>query len=52
MKTPPTLGNSWASTSAISVDGVIGYPAKKRHPAARAPRAQASFPWSKALAID
>jgi hypothetical protein len=26
------------------VAGVIGYPAKKRHPAAMAPRAMASFP--------
>jgi hypothetical protein len=29
------------------VAGVIGYPAKKRHPAATAPRATASLPSSK-----
>src|SRR3990170_2180239 len=44
IKCPPTRGRLRASNSAISVDGVIGYPAKKRHPAARAPNPQASFP--------
>ena len=44
MKVPPTLGRRAAIRSATSVDGVIGYPAKKRHPAAIAPSAQAVFP--------
>jgi hypothetical protein len=43
-KTPRTLGRSRDINSVISEAGVIGYPAKKRHPAAMAPRVQASFP--------
>jgi len=39
MKTPPTSGRRWAMRSAISVEGVMGYPTKKRHPAAMAPSA-------------
>src|SRR5450759_342887 len=42
--TPSTSGNWRASRSAISDDGVIGYPAKKRQPAAIAPNAQAWLP--------
>jgi hypothetical protein len=45
MNFPPLLGNSRDKISAISVDGVMGYPAKKRQPAARAPNPMASFPW-------
>ena len=41
---PPTLGRRDAILSAISVDGVMGYPAKNLHPAASAPSAQAVFP--------
>jgi len=41
---PPTFGRRAAILSAISVDGVIGYPAKNLHPAARAPSAHAVFP--------
>ncbi len=33
MKAPPIRGSSIARTSATSVDGVMGYPAKKVHPA-------------------
>jgi hypothetical protein len=46
---PPTLGNSRAIYSAISVEGVIGYPAKNLTPAAIAPAPQASLPNIKAL---
>jgi hypothetical protein len=44
-KIPWYLGRSRDIISVISEAGVIGYPAKKRQPAAMAPRAQASFPW-------
>src|SRR5512141_871286 len=44
MKVPSTWGSRTESCSAISEAGVIGYPAKNRHPAAMAPSAQASFP--------
>src|SRR5208283_5786048 len=43
-KTPSTSGKWRASRSAISDDGVIGYPAKNRQPAAIAPKAQAWLP--------
>ncbi len=33
----------------ISELGVMGYPAKKRTPASRAPRAHARFPWMSML---
>ncbi len=42
---PPTAGSARAMCSAISDDGVIGYPAKNRQPAASAPSAHAWFPW-------
>ena len=43
-KCPPTCGRRSALCSAISVDGVMGYPAKKRIPAAMAPSTAASLP--------
>ncbi len=43
-KWPSTCGRRRDSTSAISVEGVMGYPAKKRAPAAMAPSATASLP--------
>jgi len=51
IKTPPTSGNLRASLSATSVEGVIGYPPKKLHPAAIAPSAQASSPCMKCLPV-
>ena len=39
INTPPTLGNSCAMYSAMSVEGVMGYPPKKRQPAAIEPAA-------------
>ena len=48
MKCPPLLGSSSAITSAISVEGVIGYPPKKLQPAKRAPCARAVLPCQKA----
>ena len=44
IKTPPCFGSFAAMCSAISVEGVIGYPPKNRHPAASAPSAEAIFP--------
>jgi hypothetical protein len=47
MAIPPTCGSLFDRCSAISLDGVIGYPAKNRQPAAIAPSAHASFPCQK-----
>jgi hypothetical protein len=44
MNLPPTCGSRSAHLSAISVDGVIGYPEKNRIPAAIAPSTTASLP--------
>ena len=44
MKTPFFFGSFTAMCSAISVEGVIGYPPKNLQPAASAPSAQAVFP--------
>ena len=44
IKTPFFFGSFTAMCSATSVEGVIGYPPKNRHPAASAPSAQAVFP--------
>ncbi len=44
IKVPPTSGSLTERCSAISVAGVMGYPPKKRHPAARAPSAHATSP--------
>src|SRR5438445_276295 len=43
-QTPPTSGRRSAKCSSNSVNGVIGYPAKNRHPAAIAASAIASDP--------
>src|SRR4030042_3132544 len=47
MNFPPFRGRRTDISSAISVEGVIGYPAKKSSPAYRAASTQASFPWTK-----
>src|SRR5436190_14067386 len=44
MKRPPTVGMRQAKRSTTSVDGVIGYPAANRAPAARVPSQQAWSP--------
>src|SRR5678816_2875964 len=44
MKTPPTVGILHAKRSTTSVDGVMGYPAANRAPAARVPSQQAWSP--------
>jgi hypothetical protein len=41
---PPMGGKSLSMALNMVVAGVMGYPAKKRHPAATAPQAIASFP--------
>jgi len=41
MKVPPTVGTREAKRSTTSVEGVMGYPAAKRAPAANAPSQQA-----------
>jgi hypothetical protein len=47
MAIPLTCGSILDKCSAISLAGVIGYPAKKRHPTAIAASAHASFPCQK-----
>src|SRR6266568_99459 len=44
MKMPPTVGILHAKRSTTSVDGVMGYPAANRAPAARVPSQQAWSP--------
>src|SRR5215471_13172892 len=44
MNVPPTVGMRDAKRSTTSVEGVIGYPAEKRAPAASAPSQQAWSP--------
>src|SRR5689334_10951289 len=44
MNIPPTVGTREAKRSTTSVEGVMGYPAAKRAPAARAPSQQAWSP--------
>src|ERR1044071_350595 len=44
MNRPPTVGMRQAKRSTTSVDGVIGYPAANRAPAARVPSQQAWSP--------
>ncbi len=44
MQTPPSSGRRLAKCSSSSVNGVIGYPAKNRQPAAIAASAIASEP--------
>src|SRR5579864_8449225 len=51
MKRPPTSGTRLAKRSTTSVDGVIGYPAAKRAPAASAPSQQAWSPSRKCTPV-
>ena len=51
MNAPPDLGIRSAMTSATSVAGVMGYPAKKEQPANKAPSTQAWLPWM-TMALD
>jgi hypothetical protein len=46
MNFAPFRGRRTDISSAISVEGVMGYPAKKSSPAYRAASTQASFPWT------
>jgi hypothetical protein len=49
MAIPPTCGSFFDRISAISLAGVIGYPAKNLHPAVNAASAQASLPCQKCV---
>src|ERR1022692_196213 len=51
MKMPPTVGMRAANLSTTSVEGVIGYPAANRAPAARAPSQQAWSPSRKCAPV-
>ncbi len=51
IKTPPTDGIRSENRSAVSVEGVMGYPAKNRHPAAKAPSARAKSPSKKCAPV-
>jgi len=51
MAMPPILGSFRARCSAISVAGVMGYPAKNLHPAVMAASAQAWFPCQKWILV-
>src|SRR5215467_10134363 len=51
MKQPPTVGTRAAKRSTTSVDGVMGYPAAKRAPAASAPSQQAWSPSRKCVPV-
>jgi hypothetical protein len=52
MAIPSTFGSFFAKCSAISLAGVIGYPAKNRHPATIAASAHASFPCQKRVFLS
>src|ERR1035438_2714774 len=52
MKVPPTVGMRAANRSTTSVEGVIGYPAANRAPAARAPSQQAWSPSKKCAPVS
>src|SRR3974390_3336890 len=52
MNEPPTVGTREAKRSTTSVDGVMGYPAAKRAPAARAPSQQAWSPSRKCVPVS
>src|SRR6266536_1055400 len=52
MKQPPTVGTRCAKRSTTSVEGVIGYPAAKRAPAASAPSQQAWSPSIKCVPVS
>lgn len=49
MNIPPTCGKRCERRSGISLEGDMGYPAKKRQPAVMAPSTQASLPDQKYL---
>src|SRR5579864_4767575 len=51
MNMPPTVGTREAKRSTTSVEGVIGYPAAKRAPAASAPSQQAWSPSMKCVPV-
>ena len=51
MNLPPLRGSRAERNSAISEDGDMGYPPKKVHPAAIAPSAHASLPWTKRISL-
>src|ERR1022692_1867180 len=51
MKMPPTVGIRAAKRSTTSVEGVIGYPAENRAPAARVPSQQAWSPSRKCAPV-
>src|SRR5579884_1150213 len=51
MKVPPTRGTRKAKRSTTSVEGVMGYPAAKRAPAASAPSQQAWSPSRKCTPV-
>src|SRR5579871_65500 len=51
MNEPPTVGTREAKRSTTSVDGVIGYPAANRAPAASAPSQQAWSPSRKCVPV-
>src|SRR5271167_3172624 len=52
MKVPPTVGMREAKRSTTSVEGVMGYPAEKRAPAANAPSQQAWSPSRKCEPVN
>jgi hypothetical protein len=52
MKVPFSLGSFTAMCSATSVEGVMGYPPKNRHPAASAPSAHAIFPCQNSVRVN
>src|SRR5579871_4706204 len=51
MNTPPTVGMRDANRSTTSVEGVMGYPAANRAPAASAPSQQAWSPSRKCVPV-
>src|SRR5246127_4340601 len=51
MKVPPTTGMRDAKRSTTSVEGVMGYPAANRDPAANAPSQQAWSPSMKCVPV-
>src|SRR3984957_255645 len=52
MNVPPTVGTREAKRSTISVEGVMGYPAANRAPAAKAPSQQAWSPSMKCVPVS
>ena len=52
IKVPDSFGNFAAMCSAISVEGVMGYPPKNLHPAASAPSAHAILPCQNSILVN